>query len=540
MLTPEYMASVADASEKVAAELHDDIVKAITKRLMARVGRGEDFKFTATDKWNIETLQQAGYLYEDIVKEISKKTGQTQAAVKKAMLDAGTRTLEYDQKIYDKLGIEPIDATKSPQYMSMMEADYAATNGTLTNLTGTTADSAQRMFINQCDNVYMAVSRGTESYASAVAKAIEAISESDGIYVTYTSGARMTVEAAVARCVRTGIAQMAGHVSEQRAKDVGCEHYLVSSHLGARPSHAEWQGKVYKINGSDDTYQNFREATGYGTGAGLCGWNCRHSFSPFFPEFMTNNFDEYSVKENEEAYNARQEEKAQERKLRDAKRKATAFKEAAKCAEDDGVKKVLKGKQEEYEQKVEDIRAEQESVAKVDKNSKMKLGVGSSFTEGKTQRYELGQINVEDTEIVISELSEQIRFSNVENAIVIDKNGNVVHFISDTNDSVDLFDVEFNGATILHNHPEVNGIVSFGEDDFDFLRENQNINSLRCCNTYYDYSVKICNDISSLSYSDLWHEAMETFFDYEDDDMQHIVFEILKKKGYVKYERRKR
>lgn len=24
-----------------------------------------------------------------------------------------------------------------------------------------------------------------------------------------------------------------------------------------------------------------RSATGYGTGAGLCGWNCRHTFGPY-------------------------------------------------------------------------------------------------------------------------------------------------------------------------------------------------------------------------------------------------------------------
>lgn len=30
-------------------------------------------------------------------------------------------------------------------------------------------------------------------------------------------------------------------------------------------------------------YPDFIKSTGYGTGAGLCGWNCRHSFHPFFP-----------------------------------------------------------------------------------------------------------------------------------------------------------------------------------------------------------------------------------------------------------------
>ena len=31
-------------------------------------------------------------------------------------------------------------------------------------------------------------------------------------------------------------------------------------------------------------YPDFEAATGYGTGAGLCGWNCRHTFFAVFPE----------------------------------------------------------------------------------------------------------------------------------------------------------------------------------------------------------------------------------------------------------------
>lgn len=41
------------------------------------------------------------------------------------------------------------------------------------------------------------------------------------------------------------------------------------------------QGQVFSRSGHSRKYPPF-ERTGYGTGAGLCGWNCRHSFYPFF------------------------------------------------------------------------------------------------------------------------------------------------------------------------------------------------------------------------------------------------------------------
>ena len=69
----------------------------------------------------------------------------------------------------------------------------------------------------------------------------------------------------------------------QNAKTLDTDYVEVTAHMGARPEHAVWQGKVYKLNGSEPGYPNLAAATGYGTGPGLKGWNCRHDFYPFFP-----------------------------------------------------------------------------------------------------------------------------------------------------------------------------------------------------------------------------------------------------------------
>lgn len=70
--------------------------------------------------------------------------------------------------------------------------------------------------------------------------------------------------------------------------EMGCEFVETSAHGGARPSHAEWQGRRFHRGSAVDYkgrhYPDFEAATGYGTGAGLCGWNCRHTFFAVFPE----------------------------------------------------------------------------------------------------------------------------------------------------------------------------------------------------------------------------------------------------------------
>ena len=72
-----------------------------------------------------------------------------------------------------------------------------------------------------------------------------------------------------------------------RMEEMDCEFVEVTAHEGARPTHAVWQGRVYHRGGAvvqdGERYEDFETATGYGTGPGLCGWNCRHNFYPFYP-----------------------------------------------------------------------------------------------------------------------------------------------------------------------------------------------------------------------------------------------------------------
>ena len=89
------------------------------------------------------------------------------------------------------------------------------------------------------------------------------------------------VDVAAERNVRTAISRLAGDVTLQRAIENGYTLVLVSAHLGARPTHEVWQGKVYSIVGETEKYKDFYKETEYGQMLGLCGINCRHTFSPW-------------------------------------------------------------------------------------------------------------------------------------------------------------------------------------------------------------------------------------------------------------------
>jgi len=260
MLSPNYLQHIADGSEGIASQLHTYIIRQIIDRMMIRIGRGYDYLLTSSDRWRIHILQDAGYLLEDITAELSKYTKRQEKEIKAAMEEAGIKALEYDHKIYEAAGLSPTPLTQSPQLIRLMERNMTATMGEWENYTRTTAEAAQRLFINECDNAYHLVSSGAVSYTQAVKEAVESVA-SDGVYVDYPSGRKITIEAATAMVVRTGISQACADIQLARMKEMGYDKVLTSSHMGARPSHEVWQGQVFSVD-----------------------WNKMDSIKPYFPK----------------------------------------------------------------------------------------------------------------------------------------------------------------------------------------------------------------------------------------------------------------
>ena len=339
MTTPEYLLHITEESEQISEYLHQDIIKRIVDRMMLRIGRGEDYLLTATDKWQIQTLQDAGYLLEDIQKEIAKRTKQQEKAIKEAFEDAGIKTIEYDDEIYRSVGLSTIPLTQSPQLIRIMQDMYERTLHEWKNYTRTTAEASQRAFINELDKIHTLVSTGALSYTQAVREGVNNIVshgttvewkrlDKNGVpYVYHTD----TIETATLRAVRTGISQMSANIQLARMGEMGIDKVLISSHLGARPSHQEWQGKVFTLEEMRSTDTGM---PAFGTVGGLCGANCRHSFSPFF-EGMENPFEQYDSEENLKQYEKEQRQRVLERRIRNTKAEVMGLKESVdKCADE--------------------------------------------------------------------------------------------------------------------------------------------------------------------------------------------------------------
>lgn len=342
MLSPDYLARIAEGSEEIASQLHTYIIRQIIDRMMIRIGRGDDYLLTSSDRWRIQILQDAGYLLEDITAELSKITKRQEKEIKAAMEEAGVKALEYDHKIYEAAGLSPTPLTQSPQLIRLMERNMNATMGEWENYTRTTAEAAQRLFINACDNAYHLVSSGAVSYTQAVKEAVNNV-VSGGVIVHYPSGHKDTIETATARAVRTGVAQATGDISIKRMEEMDWDIILVSAHIGARTgdggqnpgNHLWWQGQFYSRTGKDKRFPPFSK-TGYGTGEGLCGWNCRHSFGS--GDGVNNPYKDIQTADNYKVEQLEKRQRTLERRIRKTKREVIGMQEAVDKCKDESAK----------------------------------------------------------------------------------------------------------------------------------------------------------------------------------------------------------
>ena len=182
------------------------------------------------------------------MKLLARYTGKSEAEIRRLMQEAATAALEAEDEIYFNYKNEAPPLEESVPLQNLLNAGYRQTAGSFSNLTATTANTVSGAFEQALDRAWLQVSSGAFDYKSAVKRAVDGLADSMP-YVTYPSGHRDTLEVAARRCVLTGVNQTCAKLQLERARQMGVRYVQVTAHGGARPSHAEWQGKIYALNG---------------------------------------------------------------------------------------------------------------------------------------------------------------------------------------------------------------------------------------------------------------------------------------------------
>jgi len=346
MLSPQDLLQIIDTMYPLIDKLNYFITDDIISRMMARLGRGEAFLLTGTDQWQLEVYKAAGGHLEALQQKIKAFTKKSEAEIKEIFEAAGIRSWNNDNDFYVKMGLPSQDFKLSETMQKILSDEYQRTLGEIQNFTRTTAKASQKRLINAMDIAHLKVLTGAQSYTQAVKDAVNEIA-GEQTSVQYPTGHIDTIETAILRAVRTGTAQACGNLSMQEMVERDWDLIRVSAHLGARygdggenpGNHFYWQGGLYSRTGLTKGYLPFVGTTGYGTGEGLCGWNCRHSFGPGDPNH--NPYKDFNAEENKQAFDLSQKQRTAEARIRSSKLKLLGLRGAINRAEDKGLKATL-------------------------------------------------------------------------------------------------------------------------------------------------------------------------------------------------------
>lgn len=275
MLTPEYLTGLPDRLVGLYGTAEQDILANMAERI-ARY----DYYIPAVQHQH-QRLRAMGMLEGEIEEQLSAVTGRSLDELRKLMEEAVKMSLTADAAVYAAAGMGKLDVMAAEGVKGVLRSGLAQTGGLFENLTRTTAHTASKQFEHALDRAWLQITSGGFDYNTAVRSTIKDLSRQGVGAITYPSGHTDTLEVAVRRAVVTGCNQTAAKVQVELMDELGVELVEVSAHAGARPSHAKWQGKIFSRSGRTEKYEDFVEVTGYGTGPGLCGWNCSHSFGPY-------------------------------------------------------------------------------------------------------------------------------------------------------------------------------------------------------------------------------------------------------------------
>lgn len=355
MLKPSDLQAIAQDLTRIYAEVESECIASIVRRITS--GRVP----TQASVWQMHKLSEVGALKRELTKAVAKQSRLALPKVESLIAESLHRSVGLD---IDRIKADLL----SKRGMTAKELYESITNGdtfnrilrsatiackNYMNLTGTKAvQSSIASYSRAINKAYLKLASGNYDYGKCVRDAVREIGQSgiaivegapsgkslykkDGeLKTTYSSLRTYPLDSAIRRDLTTQINKSCGELTLSDADTLGTQLVETSWHMGSRPEHEKWQGKVFSLNPKDTRYPYFyapqeQGGTGYGDILGLCGINCYHSFSPYLEgSELASQEQKPTAQENEKEYQEQQQQRSFERSIRALKRQQVAFREA--------------------------------------------------------------------------------------------------------------------------------------------------------------------------------------------------------------------
>ena len=267
MITLEFLESL-DYSELVM--LYSQLNIELTQDIIEQIENGKDISEMSKNEFNKFVERIGAIIFASALLKISKLN----TSVKKELKNTYTEMAKDNMKSYKKLfEYRGLKYEVSNDQLKILNRAVKKSSTELANFTKTIAFSSQKAYVEAIDKAYLDVLTG-KNYINAIDNTVRELA-GKGITLTDSAGRQVQLEVAVRRNILSGIKLTADDINKIIERKLGCNGYTVPAHSGARPSHAEAQGKQYAITKSNAKKYN----------VGFWGdvkhlwkeYNCRHT-----------------------------------------------------------------------------------------------------------------------------------------------------------------------------------------------------------------------------------------------------------------------
>lgn len=275
MLTESQIERYGYGNERIFYDLENQLMEDIVRRIKKT---GE---ITSTADYQIMQLKALGLSNDEITEQIKKALNASDEYVDELYREAMKNEWSDAKDLYAGMGQAYVKFEDNAFIQNLIGGAFMQTSGEMVNMTGTmgfvvggNAVELSKFYQDTMDNAISLIMGGGFDYNTVLKKAIKQMTNSGIRWINYESGWHNRITVAARRSVMTGLSQMTRGITEDTAKRLNTDTFEVSAHAGARPDHADWQGKVF-------TKKQLYEICGLGTVTGLLGANCYHTYYPF-------------------------------------------------------------------------------------------------------------------------------------------------------------------------------------------------------------------------------------------------------------------
>lgn len=321
-ITPTQLDLFTEPVTDIYRALEDEVFQMVAKRLKTNPTHGRDYVL----QWQVDKMQQLRILNTETIRGLSKATGLSEKAIRKAINDVGHGTIasvdDELQGIYKTLPkpshIDQI--LESYVRQTFREFDNFVNQTLITTNYG--EGTVTRMYRKIVEETTGKVLAGTATINKAMAETVIRWANK-GIDTAFIDrgGHAWHLERYADTVVRSTVNRTYNELRMSRMQEYGVDLVLVSSLPDAREICSHIQGRVASMSdpSSNPKYPSIYDY-GYGTPGGIRGINCRHMFYPFVEGLNENNQPQYDQTDVRGRYEQTQKQRYYERQIRKAKR----------------------------------------------------------------------------------------------------------------------------------------------------------------------------------------------------------------------------